>query len=290
MYTLQNGIKMPFIGFGTADLPDTNDKDTITDLIFHAIKSGYRLIDTASIYGTEESVGKAVSRACAKIEGVTRKDILVSTKLANAVRGYEDTLKAFDESLNTLQLDYIDIYLIHWPIPRFHEEDYKELNIESWKAMEQLYKQGKVHAIGVCNFLPRHLEDLISHTSIMPMINQLEIHPWYQQKETVKWCQQHGIIVEAWGPFRHGRLFSADNEVLQKMAATHNITVAQFILAWHKFSGIIPLPKSSSKERILSNFSVPDINFSEEEIALIDSLNDPQGHEDWYNYKRLLNY
>lgn len=190
---LSNGLPIPGIGYGTYLAPDDTSG---TRSILDALEAGYRLIDTASVYGNEKTVGRAVRES-----SIPREEIFITSKVWNTDQGYESTLSAFDASLNRLETDYLDLYLIHWPIPAGYEKDYKELNRETWKAMERLYKEGQARAIGVSNFLPRHLEALMEQADTIPMVNQLEINPRYHQTEAVAFCREHGILVESWGPW-----------------------------------------------------------------------------------------
>lgn len=289
MHKLINEIILPEVGVGTSDFTKKLSAQEAEDLLTNfLIKNGkLSLIDTAPVYDTEDLVGNAIKRAIN--EGVPRENILIQTKISNDMQGYEKTLQTFDESLKRLSVDFIDVYLIHWPIPRFHENDYKDLNLNTWRAMERLYKEGKVRAIGVSNFLPRHLENIMSNSEIQPMINQLEIHPWYQQCETVEFCQAHNILVEAWGPFRKGKLF--ESEEIRQLAEKYNTTADKISLAWIKQREILPIVKSSSIGRMLGNLQIPQINFQPDDLEIIAKLEDKEnGHEDMWNYKRQLNY
>ena len=288
MYKLINGVELPEVGIGTSDLTEKISSTDAENLLVEFLTcraDSLSLIDTAPVYGTEGLIGNAVKRAMKN--GVPRQNILLQTKVPNGAQGYENTLKSFDESLQKLGVNFIDALLIHWPIPRFHEDDYKELNLSTWRAMEKLYKDGKVRAIGVSNFLPHHLENIISNSEIPPMINQLEIHFWYQQSATVKYCQQKNILVEAWGPFRKGKLFLSD--AIKNLSAKHNVTPSKFALSWIKQRGILSICKSSSIERMLGNSQIPTINFDDDDLKIIANFDDKNGHEDFWNYKRQLN-
>lgn len=287
MYRLSNDVLLPEVGVGTSELTNKLSPQEAENLLadFLSKNSGLSLIDTAPAYGTEELVGEAIKRAVS--EGIPRENILIQTKVSNDMQGYENTLKAFEESLNKLGVDFVDIYLIHWPIPRFHENDYTELNLSTWRAMEYLYKAGKIRAIGVSNFLPHHLENITSNAEIQPMINQLEIHPWYQQAETVEYCQAHNIIVEAWGPFRKGKLF--ESAEIGRLAEKYQVTPDKISLAWLRRRGIMPIVKSSSIKRMLGNLQIPQIEFQPDDLKTIAALEDKvNGHEDFWNYKRQL--
>jgi len=259
--TLLNGKKIPCIGYGTYQSP--SNQETINNVVY-ALKCGYKLIDTASRYGNEREVGKAIN-SC----GLDRKDIFLTTKLWNTEQGYENTLKAFDNSLKELNQEYVDLYLIHWPIPKGHEENWKQLNKETWKAMEEIYKSGKVKAIGVSNFEIVHLENLLSSCNIKPMVNQIEVHPGCYPKELIDYCNKHGIIVEAYAPLVHGE--ASNNPLLIELSKKYNKSIAQICLRWCLQHNIIPLPKSSHFERILSNFDVDGFEISKEDMLTIDN-------------------
>lgn len=250
---LSNGVKMPAIGFGTYKLGDDNQ---VSEAVKLSLNLGYRQIDTASFYNNEEGVGRGI-----KESGIKREDIFLATKLWNDDHGYEKTIEAFNESLKKLGVDYLDLYLIHWP---------NKLNSETWKAFEELYDQGKVKAIGVCNFKQEHLEELKKSAKIMPMINQIEIHPYRAQKEMVEYCKDNNIQVVAWGPIMRGKIFS--DPLMVSLAEKYNKSVAQVALRWHLQNGIIPIPKSANTERIKENLNIFDFNILEEDIIAIDNL------------------
>lgn len=251
--TLLNGIKIPAIGFGTYKLGDDNQ---VVEAVKSALKLGYRQIDAASFYNNEEAVGRGI-----KESGIKREDVFLATKLWNDDHGYEKTMEAFNESLKRLGVDYLDLYLIHWP---------NKLNRETWKAFEELYTQGKIKAIGVCNFKQGHLEEFKKSTKIMPMINQIEIHPYRAQKEIVEYCKDNNIQVVAWGPIMRGKVFS--DPLMIALAEKYNKSIAQIALRWHLQNGIIPIPKSSNSERIKENLDIFDFNISEEDMIAIDAL------------------
>ncbi|TAH66923.1 MAG: aldo/keto reductase [Anaerolineaceae bacterium] len=260
-YILSNGNKIPCVGFGTWKLEDT---DTTVDIVKTAIDCGYRHIDTAFGYYNEKSVGKAI-RTC----GLKRSELYVTTKLSNGSHGYENTMKEFEMSMSNLDIDYVDLYLIHWPRPLAIRDTWIEHNAGTWKAFEELYNEGKVKAIGVSNFLDTHLEALLDTATIAPMVNQIELHPRYVQRDVVQYCKDHRIIVEAWSPLIKGEF---DNPVLINIAKKHNKSVAQILLRWSIQHGFLPLPKSSSKERMLENSNIFDFKLSDEDIEALKAL------------------
>jgi len=261
-YKLRNEVKIPCVGFGTYLTPDG---DTAVRAVREAIEAGYRHIDTAAIYKNEGSVGKAIRES-----GIKREDLFVTSKLWNSDQGYESTKKAFEKTMDELQMEYLDLYLIHWPIPKGHDNDWEKLNQETWRAMEELYETDRIHAIGVSNFSPKHLKPLMEWAQVMPMVNQIEIHPGLNQEETVDFCKENNIIVEAWGPFSQGKIFSTN--VLEKMAQKYNKTIAQICLRWHLQRGILPLPKSVTPSRIIENTQIFDFNLNEEDMDYISHI------------------
>jgi methylglyoxal/glyoxal reductase len=253
-FVLKNGVKIPAIGFGTYKLG--NNEKAVSDLK-HALEVGYRHIDTAAFYGTEEVIGIAI-----KESKVKREDIFLVTKLWNDCHGYENAMKAFNESIKKLGVDYLDLYLIHWP---------NELNADTWRALEDLYNQGKVKAIGVCNFKKGHLEELKKTAKIMPMTNQIEIHPGCTQKDMIEYCKENNIQLVAWGPIMRGRVLT--EPIMIELSKKYNKTIPQITLRWHIQNGIIPIPKSSNEDRIKENFNIYDFEIYEEDMIKIDSLN-----------------
>jgi methylglyoxal/glyoxal reductase len=254
--TLHNGVKMPWMGLGVFKVTDGEE---VIESVKAAIRNGYISIDTASFYKNEEGVGQAIRES-----GVPREDLFITTKLWNSDQGYESTLKAFETSLDKLGLDYLDLYLIHWP----GKDKYKE----TWKAFEELYKQGRVRAIGVCNFQVHHLEDLIASAEIKPMVNQVEFHPHLTQKELLAYCKSEGIQLEAWSPLKQGKLLN--HPVLEDIAQKYNKSVAQVILRWDLQHGVVTIPKSVKEQRIIDNANVFDFELSAEDMEKIDGLNE----------------
>lgn len=263
-YTLSNNYKIPNIGFGTFRTPSGEETE---QSVLNAIKAGYRHIDCAAAYGNEKSVGEAIRKS-----GVAREELFVTSKLWNDDKGYEKTLAAFNRTLEDLQLDYLDLYLIHWPIAKASKNNWQEANSESWRAFEELYNQGKIKAIGVSNFLPHHLEPLLATAKIQPMVNQIEFHPGMLQEETVAFCKQRNILVEAWAPFSNGQILK--HPVLKEIADQYKKSVAQLSLRWIIQKGIVPLPKSVTPERIKNNLEVFDFEINVQDVEKIDRLTD----------------
>lgn len=261
-FTLHNNVSIPSVGFGTWQLKDNGEA---TNAVSTALKTGYRHIDTAAIYKNEVGVGKGI-----KNSEIPRHDIFVTTKLWNTERGYESGLKAFDQSLKNLNLDYIDLYLLHWPATAHQFDNWQDLNADSWRALEKLYKDGKVKSIGVSNFLEHHLKALFNTAEVKPMVNQIEYHPGYQQKEVLAFCHRHNITVEGWSPLGKGNVL--EHPTLQEIADNHNISPAQVCIRWEVQSGIIPLPKSATPSRIASNFDVFHFELTEEEVERINQM------------------
>ncbi|MEC0298859.1 MULTISPECIES: aldo/keto reductase [Peribacillus] len=257
--TLHNGVKMPWFGLGVFKVEEGPE---LVNAVKVAIKHGYRSIDTAAIYENEEGVGQGI-REGLKEAGISREDLFVTSKVWNADLGYESAIAAYEKSLQKLGLEYLDLYLIHWPV----EGKYKE----AWRALETLYKEGKVKAIGVSNFQIHHLKDLMEDAEVKPMVNQVECHPRLTQKEVQAFCKEQGIQLEAWSPLMQGELL--DNEVLQAIATKHGKSVAQVILRWDLQNGIVTIPKSTKEHRIVENSTVFDFELTEEEMNQIDGLN-----------------
>lgn len=253
---LNNGIYIPSIGFGTSLVTG----DECTQIIKKAIEVGYRHIDTASAYENEVEIGNAIRQS--KID---RKELFVTSKVWKDAMGYENTLKSFEKSLENLGLEYIDLFLIHWP----NNKDNK-LNIDTWKALETLYKQGKIKAIGVSNFLKHHLEALLPNCEILPMINQIEFHPGLMREETIEFCKEKNIVVEAWAPLGKGKMLN--NETLNDIAKKYNKSTAQLCLKWCLQNNVIPLPKSGNEIRMKENLELFDFEITEEDMKTINSM------------------
>ena len=259
-YNLKNGIDIPAIGYGTWRTNDADAKSAVCE----AVKCGYRLIDTAAIYANEKGVGQGI-KSC----GLPREKLFVTSKLWNSERGYDKTMKAFEQSIKDLGTDYLDLYLIHWPANKLQCDDPDSINLSTWNAFIKLYKEGRIKAIGVSNFMPHHLKPLMQ-TEVQPMVNQIEFHPGYTQPETVKFCKENGILVEAWSPLGRGNIFS--EPVLLALAAKYNKTAAQICIRFAIDSGIVPLPKSVTPQRIKENFDVFDFSLSKEDIEKIENM------------------
>ena len=257
--TLHNGVKMPWFGLGVFKVEEGPE---LVNAVKSAIKNGYRSIDTAAIYGNEEGVGKGIQEGL-KEAGISREELFVTSKVWNSDLGYESTLAAFETSLAKLGLEYLDLYLIHWPV----EGKYKD----AWRALETLYKEGRVKAIGVSNFHIHHLEDLMKDAEIKPMIDQVELHPRLTQKKLQAFCKENGIQLEAWSPLMQGQLL--DNETLQEIANKYNKSVAQVILRWDLQNGVVTIPKSTKEHRIVANADVFDFELSKADMDVIDGLN-----------------
>ncbi|HJH56226.1 aldo/keto reductase [Brachyspira hyodysenteriae] len=260
-FTLNNGYKIPCIGFGTWQTPDG---ETAINSVIEAIKSGYKHIDTAAVYGNEKSIGKAI-----KESGINRNELFVTSKVWNKDRGYKTTLAAFEKTLNDLQLDYLDLYLIHWPASVNKFNDWDNINLETWKAMTELYKAGKIKSIGVSNFMPHHLKSLME-TEIKPMVNQIEFHPGFMQEETFKYCNDNNILVEAWSPLGTGKMLN--NETLKSIASKYNKSAAQLCIRWCLQNNTLPLPKSVTASRIKENTEIFDFVISDEDMKTINAM------------------
>ncbi|WP_194542744.1 aldo/keto reductase [Paenibacillus sp. JZ16] len=253
--TLNNGVKMPIIGFGVYQIPDAEECERA---VYEALMNGYRLIDTAAGYLNEEAVGRAIKRS-----DVPREELFITTKLWVQDASYESAKLAFAKSLKKLQLDYLDLYLIHQPFGDYYG---------AWRAMEELYREGKIKAIGVSNFLPDRLMDLIVHNEIVPAVNQIETHPFYQQMETTAFMKEQGVQHQSWAPFAEGRGNMFDNKLLTSIAVKHNKSVAQVVLRWLVQREVVVIPKSVRKERIVENFDIFDFELSTDDMEQISTL------------------
>ena len=253
---LNNGVRMPQLGYGVFQIPGPET----TAAVKAALDAGYRSIDTAAIYGNEAGVGQAIAES-----GIARDELFVTTKLWNSAQGYDSTLKAFDESLAKLGLEQLDLYLIHWPTPK------RDKFLDTWKAFEKLYADGRVRAIGVSNFQPAHLERLLDASDVVPAVNQIELHPYLQQQEVREFDAKHGIATEAWSPLAKGGGLLGDPAVAD-LAVKHSRTPAQIVLRWHLQLGNIVIPKSVTPSRIAENFDVFGFTLSEDEMESLSPL------------------
>lgn len=261
-FILQNGAKIPCIGLGTWE---NRDEKSVVDTISEAINCGYRHIDTAAVYANEQYIGKAINSI-----GINRQDLFITSKVWNTERGYAKTMRAFEQTLNNLQTDYLDLYLVHWPASPSKYDNWAELNAETWHALEDLYKMQKVRAIGVSNFWIHHLEQLLNVANIVPMVNQIEYHPGYRQSYVVDYCKAHNMLVEAWSPLGRGKMFSIP-ELIQ-IAKKYNVSVAQVCVKWCLQNGILPLPKSTKPERLKENADIEGFTIAPDDMRIINSL------------------
>jgi diketogulonate reductase-like aldo/keto reductase len=253
---LSNGVSMPQLGYGVFQVPDAET----TDAVKAALEAGYRSIDTATVYGNEKGVGQAIAES-----GLARDELFVTTKLWNSAQGYDSTLKAFDESMQKLGLEQLDLYLIHWPTPE------RDKYLDTWKAFEKLHADGRVRALGVSNFQPAHLERLLDAADVAPVLNQVELHPYLQQQEVREFDAKHGIATEAWSPLAKGGSLLGD-PIIAELAVKHSRTPAQIVLRWHLQLGNVVIPKSVTPSRIAENFDLFGFTLAEEELEALTPL------------------
>ncbi|MBP0613005.1 aldo/keto reductase [Chryseobacterium sp. cx-311] len=256
---LNDGLLLPPVGFGTYKAEST------AEAVRTAVECGYRLIDTASVYGNETEVGQGLESS-----GVNRGNLFVTSKVWRTDLGYDAAKKAFEASLKRLSLDYLDLYLIHWPANSRNFDDWADVNSETWCALEDLQQEGLIKSIGVSNFWPEHLEKLLKRERVVPAVNQLEFHPGYQQRVIIELCRQHNITVQAWSPLARGRL--AEDEVLNVVASKYGKSVSQIILRWTVQQNIIPIPKSANSNRIKENIDIFDFELSAEDMSRISAI------------------
>ncbi len=261
-YRLLNGVEIPCIGFGTWQTPDG---DVAVNSVKCAIQAGYRHIDTAQAYGNEEGVGEGIRQS-----GIAREELFVTTKLWNNNHSYDLTMRSFEESLRKLGLIYVDLFLIHWPNPAMYRSRWEQANAESWKAMEELYKAGKIRAIGISNFRKHHIEALLKTAEIKPMVNQIRLCPGETQDELVEYCKSQGMVLEAYSPLGNGKIF--DVPEMKALADKYGKSIAQICIRWGLQQGYLPLPKSVTPSRIADNLKVFDFALSDEDVQLIANL------------------
>lgn len=273
--TLNNGVKMPMLGFGVFQITDA---DVCEQAVYDALMTGYRLIDTAAVYGNEEGVGRAIKRS-----GISREELFITTKLWVQDAGYEKTKKAFETSLSNLRLDFLDLYLIHRPFGDYYG---------AWRAMEELYEAGKIRAIGLSNFGSDRLVDLVMNNKVVPAVNQVECHPFFQQKAAFEFMKEYQIQPEAWAPFAEGQKNLFSNEVLSGIGAKYGKSAAQVVLRWNYQRGVVTIPKSVHKERMEQNISIFDFALTEEEMERIGTLDEGStlfGSNEDPKYAKMIN-
>lgn len=253
--TLNNGVKMPWLGFGVFEIPEGEEVEAA---VLHALEAGYRSIDTAGMYGNEAGVGRAI-----RCSGIPREDIFITTKVANKRQGFEETLAAFSDSLKLLEMEYVDLYLIHRAV--------KGKYPDTWRALEKVYREGYTRSIGVSNFFIHHLEDIRQISDIVPVVNQVEYHPYLTEAELHNYCREHSICLEAWSPLVRGQIF--EDEVIAEIAGRYGKTMAQVVLRWDLQNEVITIPRSTKKARILENADIFDFRLSSEDMERINALN-----------------
>lgn len=260
-YILNNGLKIPCVAFGTYKAAQGDN----VEILKLAIESGYRYFDTASFYGTEKYLGQAIRES-----GIPREEFFITSKMWKDEMGYEGAKEAFSKSLGNLGTDYLDLYLIHWPLPQPDHTEWKALDIETWRALEEFYEEGKVKAIGLSNFLPHHIDNLMENCRVKPMVNQIEFHPGYTQEAAVRYCQENDIQVQAWSPIGRGRVL--EDELITELARKYGVSPAQVCLRYALQRNVIPLPKSSSAERMRQNQDLFSFEISKEDMQRIGSM------------------
>ncbi|NLL80317.1 MAG: aldo/keto reductase [Clostridiales bacterium] len=260
-YTLNNGVKIPCVAYGTYKAADGKS----ADIIRMAIEAGYRYFDTASFYGTESYLAEAIQES-----KIAREDFFIASKVWKAEMGYEETKQAFERTLDNLHTDYLDLYLIHWPLPSVDYKEWQQLDLDTWRAMEELYEAGRIRAIGLSNFLPHHIENILQNGKIKPMVDQLEFHPGYLQKEAVAYCREHGILVQAWSPIGRARVLQ--DALIVELSEKYQVSPAQLCLRFAVQQGVIPLPKSSSLERMKENQDIFSFEISKEDMKKIEAM------------------
>ena len=272
-YILNNGVEIPAVAFGTYKAADGKSADVIRT----AIEAGYRYFDTASFYGTETYLAEAVRES-----GISRDEIFIASKLWKTEMGYDNVKKAFERTLENLETDYLDLYLIHWPLPEPGYKEWKQLDKETWRAMEELYQEGKIRAIGLSNFLPHHIENILEDCTVRPAVDQIEYHPGYSQEAAVQYCKERDILVQAWSPIGRQRVLT--EPLVQELAEKYGVSPARICLKFAVQRGIIPLPKSSSMERMKENLDLYSFELEQEDIWRLATM--PQAgwsgeHPDW---------
>lgn len=261
-YELHNGVKIPCVGFGTYQIPNG---ESAVSAVRNALELGYRHIDTAAGYGNEESVGIAVKQS-----GISRDEIFITSKLQNPEHGYENTMRAFEQTMKNLDMDYLDLYLIHWPNPIKFRNEWQSANAGTWKAFEELYKTGRIRSIGISNFHPRHINELMKTATIVPMVNQIRLCPGDTQDEVVSYCKERNIVLEAYSPLGTGQLFEVPD--MKAIAQKYGKTIAQIGIRWSLQKGYLPLPKAVSKSHMRENADVFDFELSEQDVQAITDL------------------
>ena len=260
-YVLNNGVEIPAVAFGTYKAADGKSADVIRA----AIGAGYRYFDTASFYGTETYLAEAIRES-----GIPRREFFIASKLWKDEMGYENVKSAFERTLNNLRTDYLDLYLIHWPLPEPGYKEWRQLDKETWRAMEELYEAGKIRAIGLSNFLPHHIENILKDCRVRPAVDQIEYHPGYSQEAVVNYCRERGILVQAWSPIGRSRVL--DEPLVKELAAKYDVSPAQICLKFAVQRNIIPLPKSSSEERMRENLDLYSFELEQDDIWRLSTM------------------